>query len=198
MEAKGFRTQRAFRAWLERNGRTTAELIVRCCKVHAQETGITYAQALDEALCYGWIDGIRRSLDSDSFAVRFTPRKPTSIWSKVNVAHVERLMAEGHMAQPGLDAFARRTPERTGAYSFERQATLAPELLSKFKANRDAWEYYSSRGPGYRRTTADWVMSAKQAVTRERRLAALIECSGRREPIPQLDRRPRGSPGTHP
>ncbi len=187
-----FRTQAAFRAWLAKRHAKVAELIVRCYKVHAADRGITYAQALDEALCHGWIDGVRRSLDADSFSIRFTPRKPKSNWSRVNVAHVARLTKAGRMAQPGLDAFARRTEARSGVYSFERRDELAPAHLEAIRASRAAWDFYQRQTPWYRRTTAHWVMSAKLEGTRTKRLAQLIDCSARSEPIPPLDRR-RGS-----
>jgi uncharacterized protein YdeI (YjbR/CyaY-like superfamily) len=188
---KSFRTTVAFRAWLAKNHAKAAELSVRCCKVHAADRGITYAQALDEALCHGWIDGVRRSVDADSFSVRFTPRKPTSAWSRVNIAHVERLTKEGRMAQPGLDAFARRTEARTGVYSFERQLGLAPGQIETMRASKAAWAFYQAQAPWYRRTTAHWVMSAKREETREKRLRELIDCSARGKPIPPLDRRAR-------
>ncbi len=188
---RSFRTPAAFRAWLTKNHAKAAELLVRCYKVHATDRGITYAQALDEALCHGWIDGVRRSVDADSFSIRFTPRKPVSNWSRVNVAHVERLTNEGRMAQPGLDAFARRTEARTGVYSFERQDALAATFIETFRASRAAWAFYQSRAPWYRRTTAHWVMSARREETQNRRLAQLIDCSARGKLIPPLDRQPR-------
>jgi uncharacterized protein YdeI (YjbR/CyaY-like superfamily) len=186
----GFRTSAAFRAWLATHHASESELLVRCFRVHAANRGMTYAQALDEALCFGWIDGVRRSVDADSFSQRFTQRKATSNWSRVNIAHVERLTAAGRMAQPGLDAFARRTPVRTGVYSFERQKPLSPACVKAFRAKKTAWTYYQAQPPGYRRTTAHWVMSAKQEPTRQRRLALLVDCSERGEPIPLLARRP--------
>lgn len=186
-----FRTPRAFREWLAAHHASESELLVRCYKVHAAQRGMTYAQVLDEALCFGWIDGVRRGVDEDTFSIRLTPRKATSIWSRVNIAHVERLSAAGRMAPAGLEAFARRTPERAGIYSFERQTPLSPAFVKAFRAKKAAWAYYQAQPPGYRRTTAHWVMSAKQEPTRQRRLALLADCSGRGEPIPLLDRRRR-------
>ena len=116
-----FATAAAFRRWLRAHHTTADHLVVRIAKAHALSSGIGYAEALDEALCVGWIDGVRRSLDADAFSIRFTPRRPRSIWSLVNVAHVERLMAAGRMQPAGLAAFAARTPERTGIYSFEQE-----------------------------------------------------------------------------
>jgi len=184
-----FRSQAAWRAWLQKNHARETELNLRCFKVHAAHRGVTYAQALDEALCFGWIDGVRRAVDADSFSVRFTPRKPTSVWSRVNIAHIERLTSSGRMAKPGLAAFAARSEARTGVYSFERRTELAPEYATQFRADQAAWEYYQAQAPWYRRTSAHWVMSAKKDATRQKRLAQLIDCSARREPIPQLDRR---------
>jgi uncharacterized protein YdeI (YjbR/CyaY-like superfamily) len=182
------RTPAALRAWFAKNHATAAELVLRCFKIHAADQGVGYVQALDEALCFGWIDGIRRRVDDDSFSVRFTPRKPRSIWSRVNIGHVERLIKAGRMKRPGLAAFEARTEERTGVYSFERQAALPPGYARRFRAHAAAWAYYRSRPPGYRRITAHWVMSAKREETRARRLAILIACSARGTTIPQLTR----------
>ena len=184
----GFRTPVAFRAWLGRNHATATELVLRCFKTRVAEQGVTYAQALDEALCFGWIDGIRRRVDDDSFSVRFTPRKRRSVWSRVNIAHVERLTKSGRMRKPGLAAFAARTEERTGVYSFERQTTLAPAYARLVRGNTVAWAYYQSRAPWYRRTSTHWIMSAKREDTREKRLALLIACSALGTTIPQLTR----------
>src|ERR1039457_2130825 len=122
-----FQTPAAFRAWLRTHHKTAVELVVRVHKTGADRPGLRYTDALDEALCYGWIDGVRRRHDTESFTVRFTPRKPRSIWSRVNVAHAERLQRSGRMTKAGLAAFAAREAERTGVYSFERDAaTLTP------------------------------------------------------------------------
>ena len=183
-----FPTPTKFRAWLAKKHSTATELILRCFKTHATDQGVTYAQALDEALCFGWIDGVRRRVDDDSFSVRFTPRRPRSIWSRVNIAHVERLTNAGRMRKPGLAAFEARTEERTGVYSFERPATLAVAYAKHFRAHAAAWEYYQSQAPWYRRTTTHWIMSAKREETRAKRLAVLIACSARGTTIPELTR----------
>lgn len=184
-----FRSQAAFRAWLRTNHKRATDLLARLFKVHAAHRGLTYAQALDEALCFGWIDGVRRALDEDSFSIRFTPRKPRSIWSRVNVAHARRLIEAGCMAEPGRAAFEARTEDRTGLYSFERSAMqLSPGYLRRFQARKAAWTYFQGRQPWYRRTSIYWVMSAKRNETRERRLELLISCSARRAPLPQLAR----------
>jgi uncharacterized protein YdeI (YjbR/CyaY-like superfamily) len=185
--ARGFRDAEAFRAWLKKNHAKAIELVVRLRRVHAAHRGITYAEALDEALCYGWIDGVRRPVDADSFSVRFTPRKKRSTWSLVNVRHAKRLIADGRMMPPGLAAFEARVEEQAGTDAFERQVSeLAPSYLQSFQSNRKAWEYFQSRPPWYRRTTVRWVMSARKEETRAKRVAILIECSARATPIPAL------------
>jgi len=185
-----FKTPAQFRAWLAKNHKTSPELLLQIFRVHAADRGVTYAQALDEALCYGWIDGVRRSVDADSFSIRFTPRKPRSIWSRINVGHVERLMKTGRMTKVGMAAFEARDEKRTGVYAFEnRPKELAPELAKTFKANRDAWVFFEKQAPYYRRTVSYWVMNAKQDATRVRRLDALIECCARGSIIPQMKRK---------
>ena len=184
-----FRTPAAFRAWLSKHHARTPELILRLFKTRAAARGMTYPQALDEALCFGWIDGVRRSLDADSFTQRFTPRRPRSTWSRVNVAHVERLVEGGRMSAPGLAAFRAREDARTGVYSFEQRApALDAASVKSFRASRAAWAFYQAQPPGYRRLTAHWIMSAKREETRARRLATLMDCSARGVRIPPLAR----------
>ncbi len=189
-----FATQATFRAWLREHHKTAGSLVVRIHKKHAAALGITYAQALDEALCFGWIDGIRRGLDGESFSVRFTPRRPRSIWSRVNVGHVERLIMTKRMTRAGLIAFQARTVERTGVYAFEqRPSRLAAPYLATFRKQRRAWDHFHEEAPSYRRTSIHWVMSAKREETRQRRLAELIKCSALGERIPQLRPATRGA-----
>jgi uncharacterized protein YdeI (YjbR/CyaY-like superfamily) len=179
----------SFRSWLAQHHAKTPELIVRIYRNHAADKGITYGQALDEALCFGWIDGVRRSFDKESFTTRFSPRRPRSIWSQVNVTHAQRLIKEGRMAKPGLVAFQARDQKRTGVYSFEkRPSELSPAHVRKFRAEKRAWEFFQGQAPWYRRTSAYWVISAKREETREKRLGILIACSARGEPIPALAR----------
>jgi len=193
---KVFRTPAAFRAWLEKNHATATELEIRLFKVHAVRRGITYSQALDEALCFGWIDGVTHSLDQDSYRQRFTPRRARSTWSRRNVEHVARLTKAGRMAPPGLAAYAARDERRTGIYSFEHQRPeLTPAFIGSFRANAAAWTYYQQQAPGYRRMTAHWVMSAKLEETRARRLAVLIGSSARGRKIPPLEPRQRATAG---
>ena len=175
-----FRTPAEFRAWLRKHHKSATELVVRLHKVHAAHLGLTYAAALDEALCFGWIDAVRRGLDRDTFSIRFTPRKPRSIWSLINVAHVNRLQQAGRMMKPGLEAFKAREAVRTGVYSFEREAmALSPDLARRFRRERGAWTFFQKQPPGYRRLNVFRIMSAKRGETRLRRLEALIALSAK-------------------
>ena len=174
--AKSFRTQQDFRDWLEKNHASEKELMMRLFKVHARERGIGYREALDEALCYGWIDGVRRSLDEDSFTQRFTPRKKKSNWSAVNIKRVKELQKEGRMCAPGLAAFSARDATAVAPYSFEAKTVeLDPALVRKLRANKRAWEFFQSLAPGYRRVSIFWVMSGKREETRVKRFATLVE-----------------------
>ena len=192
---KYFKTAAAFGRWLATHHATKTELWVGLYKKHAAHRGMTYAEAVDEALCWGWIDGILRSVDADRTMQRFTPRKSRSIWSRVNVAKVERLLAEGRMRPPGVAAFAARDPARTGIYSFEQAApTFSPAQLRRFKAERAAWKWFNAQAGSYRRTATHWVTTGKKESTRERRLAQLIahSAAGRKlrqfTPLDQRDR----------
>lgn len=178
MKPKFFSTPEKFREWLEKNHDREEELLLGFHKKDSGKKSITYAEALDEALCYGWIDGVRKSFDETSYTIRFTPRKAKSIWSLVNVRHVERLVKAGRMAEPGLAAYARRDPKRTGIYAFENAAReFSPEFEKTFRANKKAWEFFQTEPPSIRRTCIFWVMSAKKEETRVRRLEQLIESS---------------------
>ena len=188
----GFASPAGFRKWLARNHGSQKELLVRCYKNHAAALGMTYLQALDEALCFGWIDGVRRRLDEDSFSQRFSPRKPRSFWSAVNTRRARALLADGRMRPPGLAAFRKRDPAAPRRYSFESKPRgLAAVYLRKLKATPRAFAFFQSRPPGYRRTCAFWVMSAKRPETREKRLGILIACSARGTTIPLLTRAPK-------
>jgi uncharacterized protein YdeI (YjbR/CyaY-like superfamily) len=181
-----FRAQSELRRWLERNHAREQELWIGFYKKDSGKGGITYAQALDEALCYGWIDGIRKKLDDSSFTMRFTPRRPRSIWSNVNVRHVDRLTKAGQMAAAGLAAFNARDPARTGVYTFEREPVeLTPPLRKKLEQNPRARRFFDAQPPYYRRLVSSWVISAKKEETRDRRLAQLIACSAEELRIPQ-------------
>jgi uncharacterized protein YdeI (YjbR/CyaY-like superfamily) len=182
-----FSSAAEFRRWLETNHATATELVLGINNRDSGRGGITYAEALDEALCVGWIDGLVRRLDDERHTRRFTPRKPGSIWSRVNVGHVERLKAAGRMTAAGLAAYAAREEQRTGAYSFEQRPREFPPVLEKlFRANQKAWTFWRMQPPGYRRTFIWWVVSAKRPETRRARLAALIGASAARRRIDRL------------
>jgi uncharacterized protein YdeI (YjbR/CyaY-like superfamily) len=167
-----------FRAWLEANHGTASELWVGYYKKGVPKTSITYRQAVDEALCFGWIDGIGRRIDDEVHANRFTPRTKRSTWSAVNVARMGELIAAGRAHPAGIRAFEARTADNTGIYSYEnRPADLPDAYLAQLKANEAAWTWWQSQRPGYRRTATWWVVSAKQEATRQRRLAELVEDS---------------------
>ena len=182
-----------FRRWLKAHGTTAAELVVGFYTVGSSRPSITYPDARDEALCWGWIDGIRRRLDDVSYSIRFTPRKPKSIWSLVNLQRVAALTKEGRMRPRGQAVFAAREEARTGVYAFEQReaARLTAADEKAFRTNRAAWEYWSAQAPYYRRVASWWVISAKQDATRARRLALLIEHSAKGERLPQYRPLPR-------
>jgi uncharacterized protein YdeI (YjbR/CyaY-like superfamily) len=196
MEPTFFATPDAFRAWLEEHHASATELLVGFHKKRSGKPSITWPEAVDQALCFGWIDGVRRSIDDDSYSIRFTPRKPNSTWSAVNVARVEELTRQGLMRPAGLEAFARRSPERTTTYSYEQRAgaALDPEHERRFRADKAAWAFFQAQPPWYRRAATWWVVSAKREQTRERRLAQLIADSAAGRPIRPLTRpEPRGT-----
>jgi uncharacterized protein YdeI (YjbR/CyaY-like superfamily) len=138
---------------------------------------MSWSESVDEALCFGWIDGVRRGRDEESYTIRFTPRRPQSTWSRVNVAKAEQLIADGRMRPAGLAAFERRSDERSAIYSYEQRhrATLSPEQEARLRADPAVWERFQSRPPSWRRAAIYWVTSAKKPETQERRLAKLIE-----------------------
>jgi uncharacterized protein YdeI (YjbR/CyaY-like superfamily) len=178
-----FRTAGDLRRWLEKNHASTTELWLGMYKKGSGKPSVTYSEALDEALCFGWIDGVRKSLDEDAFVQRFTPRRPKSYWSAVNIKRANALKKAGRMHASGLAAFARRDKTKPERYSFERAtAQLDPALEKRFKANAEAWRFFESSAPWYRRVATHWVTSAKKEETRLRRLETLIRDSaeGRR------------------
>jgi uncharacterized protein YdeI (YjbR/CyaY-like superfamily) len=192
MKPRSFKTSAAWRAWLEAHYDSSTEILLRLFKVHAAHRGITYKQALDEALCFGWIDGVARRLDDDSYCQRFTPRRPRSIWSRVNIGHVQRLVEEGRMTPAGRAAYEKRDEKRTGVYAFENPAkALPPEMETRFRAKKRAWAFYQEQAPWYQRTTTHWILSGKKEATQRRRLDALIACCARREIVPQLPAKPK-------
>jgi uncharacterized protein YdeI (YjbR/CyaY-like superfamily) len=176
-----------FRAWLEEHHATTDHVWVGYYKKATKRPSVTWEDTVAEALCFGWIDGVRKSLDDESYMIRFTPRKPRSVWSKRNIDLVERLAREGRMRPEGLAAFAFKDVHPDSGYAASQlTGVLTDQMVARFKETAGAWEFYEDQPPGYRRQAALWVTSAKREETRERRLATLIEDSGNRLRIKQL------------
>lgn len=165
----------SFRNWLEANHQTETEVFVGYYKVGTKKPSLSWSDSVDEALCFGWIDGIRRNIDTESYCIRFTPRNPKSNWSAVNIKKVEEMNRLGKMTPAGLAAFERRLDVRSSLYSYENQPEqLSPELESHFMKNKVAWDFFISQAPSYRKTIIFWVMSAKQESTQQSRLNRLI------------------------
>ena len=179
-----FADARAFRRWLEAHAATAGELLVGYHKVGSGRPSLTWPESVDEALCFGWIDGVRRRIDADAYCIRFTPRQPTSIWSAINIAKYRRLEAEGRVTPAGAAAFARRTEARSVVYAYEQEATaeLTAEEMRGFRRQRSAWKYFQATPPGYRKVVLHWITRAKRPETRAARLRKLVEGSaaGRR------------------
>jgi uncharacterized protein YdeI (YjbR/CyaY-like superfamily) len=183
-----------WRAWLKANHDSATEVFVGFHKKGTGKPSMTWSEAVDEALCFGWIDGVRRSVDAERYTNRFTPRKPTSNWSAVNIAKVQALEAAGKMTPAGRAAFERRRDDRAVVYSYEQryEARFEPAGERRFRANRKAWAYWESQTPSYRAGATYWVMSAKRQETRQRRLDQLIADSavGRTvKPLTPISRR---------
>ncbi|MGA2903358.1 MAG: YdeI/OmpD-associated family protein [Candidatus Korobacteraceae bacterium] len=192
MKPTFFPSPAAFRSWLEKNHASAAELLMGFYRKDSGKGGISYPEALDEALCFGWIDGVRKRFDEASYTVRFTPRKPDSIWSAVNTKRVRELIELGRMHAAGQQVFDRRDPKKSELYSYERATCkLDSAYEKKFRANKKAWEFYQAQAPWYRRTSAWWVISAKREETRQRRLAQLIADSANARRIGLLTVSPR-------
>jgi uncharacterized protein YdeI (YjbR/CyaY-like superfamily) len=174
-QIKFFSNASKFHQWLDKHHDRESELWVGFYKKQSGKPSITYPEALDEALCYGWIDGLRKSIDEVRYKIRFTPRKAKSTWSLVNIKRVEELKRLGCMRAPGLKAFETRDPKRSGIYSFENALRkLDADYEKKFQSNKRAWAFFQAQPPGYQRTASWYVMSAKKEETRWRRLASLI------------------------
>ena len=189
VEPRFFETAGEFRAWLQKHHKSAAELLVGFRKRKESRPGISWREAVDQALCFGWIDGVRRRIDDASYMIRFTPRKRTSRWSMVNVRRVGELREAGLMRPAGIAAFEARTAEGTYSYEQRDAAAFDPERERRLRADAAAWEYFSAQAPWYRRTATHWVMSAKREETRDRRLARLIEDSAAGRPTGTLARR---------
>lgn len=185
-----FATPADLRRWLDANHSTAKELWVGFYKKESGRPSITWPESVDEALCVGWIDGIRKRLDDESYVIRFTPRKPQSTWSAVNIARVAELKRNGRMRPAGLAAFERRSDEKSAIYSYEQRTTAEFDESAErqFRANPKAWEFFQAQAPWYRRTATYKVISAKREETRQKRLAQLIADSAAGRRIRELDR----------
>jgi len=190
MKPRFFPTPASFRAWLAGHHRTASELWVGFHRRSSGRPSLTWPESVDEALCFGWIDGIRKTIDGMSYVIRFTPRRPESTWSAVNVRRVKELTRAGRMTPAGLRAFERRSAAKTGTYTYEQrhQIQLDAPYERRLKSNAKAWKFFQAQPPWYRRMAVFWVMSAKKEDTRRRRLAALIDDSARGLPVPPLTR----------
>jgi uncharacterized protein YdeI (YjbR/CyaY-like superfamily) len=194
MEPITFTAPEDFRRWLEQHHDRASELWVGYYRKSTGKSSMTWQESVDEALCFGWIDGIRKRIDDERYMNRFTPRRPGSTWSAINIRRVGELTAQGRMRPAGLRAFEARRDDRSGIYSYEQRhrAVLDPVFERKFRTNEEAWAHFEARPSSYRQAAVRWVMSAKKEETRERRLGQLIEASAAGRTVPPLTAR-RGS-----
>ena len=183
MEVTFFPSPSHFRKWLEQNHADVAELWVGFYRKDSGRRSITWPESVDEALCFGWIDGLRKRIDAESYKIRFTPRRTISRWSNVNIGRVEELTRAGRMRAAGTKAYQQRTPARSGSYSYEnrKRAKLDKRAEKQIRSSPAAWKFFQAQTPSYRQVITWWVMSAKKEETRARRLAKLIEHSARGE-----------------
>jgi uncharacterized protein YdeI (YjbR/CyaY-like superfamily) len=178
MAATFFATQFDFRKWLAKNYKKETELLVGFYKVDSGKPSLTWPQSVDQALCFGWIDGVRKSIDNESYSIRFTPRKPTSIWSAINIKKVEELTKQGLMQEAGLASFKLRKEHKSKIYSYEKEAQELPASFEKkFKANKSAWNFFIKQAPSYKKQMIHRIVDAKQETTKLSRLTKLINAS---------------------
>lgn len=189
MQPTFFATPAEFRQWLQEHHQTERELLVGFYKKGSGRPSITWPESVAEALCFGWIDGVRKSIDGESYTIRFTPRKRGSIWSAVNMRLAQELIRDGRMQPAGLAAWQARDPAKSAVYSFEREtAELDAEMEARFRENAQAWSFWLAQPPGYRKTAAHYVTSARRPETRARRLQTLIDDSAAGQRIALLRR----------
>ena len=195
MDPTYFTSPARFRAWLQKHHPAAQECWVGFYKRGSGKPSMTWPESVDVALCFGWIDGVRKSIDTTAYAIRFTPRKPGSTWSTVNIRRIQELTVLGLVQPAGLEAFARRSDANSGIYAYENRqsAEFADDQAKKFKANRIAWRFFQAQAPWYRKTATWWVISAKKEETRLKRLDTLIRHSEQGEAIPQLSRKPKST-----
>ena len=189
MQPLFFETQSSLRTWFDANHIKENELWVGYYKISTGKLSITWPQSVDEAICFGWIDGIRKTLDKQSYTIRFTPRKPRSHWSAVNIAKAEKMIKAGLMKPAGIKAFNLKEEKRSRKASYEQEfVQLSESFENMIKANKAAWDYFQKLPPSVRKTSVHWIMSAKQEETRLRRLGILIHSSEKNQRIPPLQR----------
>jgi uncharacterized protein YdeI (YjbR/CyaY-like superfamily) len=192
MKATFFESPAAFRSWLEENHDTASELLVGFYKKGSGKPSITWPESVDQALCFGWIDGVRRRIDEVSYSIRFTPRRRASIWSAINIGRATELAKLGLMAPAGARAFEKRSEHKSRIYAYENALRVLPPADEKrFRANKKAWQYFNEQAPSYRRVAIYWVTSAKKEETRARRLATLIDDSAKGRRLGVLTLKPR-------
>lgn len=182
-----FKTRSDLRKWFEENHETEKELFLGYYKVHTKKPSVTWSQSVDEAICFGWIDGIRRSINEESYHIRFTPRNPKSLWSAINIEKFKKLKKLGLIKQKGIDSFSKKKEEKSRIYSYERKNVELSEVFEeKIKQNKTAWEYFNNLAPSYKKMSIQWVMSAKRVDTQLKRLNILIESSAQNLKVPLL------------
>lgn len=182
-----FKTKSDLRNWFEKYHQIEKELFLGYYKLHAKKESVTWSESVDEAICFGWIDGIRRKIDDESYQIRFTPRNPKSNWSAVNIEKFKNLQKLGLIHKEGLEVFSKKTEEKSKTYSYERKnAELSKEFEAEIKKNKKAWLYFTKLAPSYKKASIHWVMSAKQIKTQSSRLKILIESSKEKKKIPLL------------
>jgi uncharacterized protein YdeI (YjbR/CyaY-like superfamily) len=178
MEPVFFKKPADFRKWLDKHHAKASELLVGFYKTSSGKPCITWSESVDEALCYGWIDGVRKSMGGESYTIRFTPRRPGSTWSAINIKKIEVLTKAGKMKPAGEAAFALRKKERSAVYSHEQEdVAFSAALKKQFKASKDAWKFFDAQSASYKRMVTHWVMSAKQEATQQKRLGKLMAAS---------------------
>jgi len=178
MNLQFFATQSDLRKWYEKNYKKAKELYLGYYKVGSGKPSVTWSQSVDEALCFGWIDGVRKSIDKESYYIRFTPRKPASIWSAINIDKVAYLTRQGLMKPEGVEAFNKRKEDKSRIYAYENKPVAFDESYQrKLKSNKTAWKFFSTQAPSYQKTAIRWIMSAKQESTKLSRLQSLIDDS---------------------
>lgn len=188
MKIKFFKSSLDFRKWLEKNHLKEKEILVGFYKVGSGKKNMTWSESVDQALCFGWIDSVRRSIDAESYSIRFTPRKPTSIWSNINLKKMKELEEKNLIFPAGYEIYKKRKEDKSGIYSFEKEEVkFSDEFEKKFKKNKKGWEWFQKQGKSYRKTVQHWVMSAQREETKIKRLYELISDSSHERKVKQYD-----------